>query len=94
MILDRSWTIMIISFAGMALLPAFILGIVPLTRHLGPGATGMGVAIALSARELVIVLVFLYFLGAKALDRRSIAAFTKSVAICAVIAMPSARPAG
>jgi O-antigen/teichoic acid export membrane protein len=81
MILDRSWTITIISFVGLALLPVLILGIVPLTRGLGPGATGMGVAIALSLRELVIALVFFACLGRQAVDRRSAVAVVKSLAI-------------
>jgi O-antigen/teichoic acid export membrane protein len=85
MILDRSWTITIISFVGLALLPAFILVIVPLTRDLGPGSTGMGVAVALSLRELVIAGVFFAFLGKKAVDRRSALSFIKSLAICGVV---------
>lgn len=85
MILDRSWTITVISFVGLALLPAFILGVVPLTRDLGPGATGMGVAIALSLREFVIAGVFFAFLGKRAVDRRSVLSIAKSLAICGVV---------
>lgn len=85
MILDRSWTITIISFAGLALLPAFILGVVPLTRGMGDGATGMGVAMALSARELVIVIVFFACLGKKAVDHRSVLSITKSLGICCAV---------
>jgi O-antigen/teichoic acid export membrane protein len=85
MILDRSWTITIISFAGLALLPLFILLIVPATRHLGSGSTGMGVAMALSARELVIVIVFFFFLGRRAVDDRSVRAVTKSLGICGAV---------
>ena len=61
MILDRSWTITIVSIAGLVLLPILIVLAVPLFAPLGPGGAGMGVAIALSARELVIMLVFLAF---------------------------------
>lgn len=85
MILDRSWTITIISFVGLALLPVFILVVVPLTKDMGPGSTGMGVAMALSLREFVIVCIFLYFLGTRALDARSISATLKSLAICGVV---------
>lgn len=85
MILDRSWTITIISFVGLALLPAFILVIVPLTRALGPGSTGMGVAMALSARELVIAIVFFSFLGKRAIDHRSMTSITKSLGICGAV---------
>lgn len=86
MILDRSWTITIISFAGLALLPLFILLIVPWAKGLGiPGSTGMGVAMALSARELVIAIVFFSFLGKRAVDHRSVLAITKSLGICGAV---------
>lgn len=83
MIMDRSWTIMIISFIGLALLPIFIFVIVPVTRGLGgDGATGMGVAMALSLRELVIAIVFFSFLGKRAVDARSVRSIVKSLGIC------------
>lgn len=85
MILGRSWTITALSFAGLALLPAFILTIVPLTRNLGPGSTGMGVAMALSARELCVIILFLAFLGKRAIDRRAALATGKSLAIGGVV---------
>ncbi|MBX3202443.1 MAG: flippase [Labilithrix sp.] len=94
MILDRSWTITVISFVGLALLPAFILGIVPLTRALGPGSTGMGVAMALSARELVIAIVFFAFLGKRAIDRRNALAIVKSLGICGVVVATHVALAG
>lgn len=85
MILDRSWTITIVSILGLALLPAFILAIVPATRVLGPGGAGMGVAMALSARELVIAIVFFAFLGKRAIDRKSLLSITKSLGICCTV---------
>ena len=87
MILDRSWTITIVSIAGLVLLPLLIIAAVPLTAGLGPGGAGMGVAMALSARELVIVLVFLAFLRTKALDRRGAMALAKSLSICVAVAL-------
>jgi O-antigen/teichoic acid export membrane protein len=86
MILDRSWTITIVSIAGLVLLPVLIVIAVPLTAGRGPGGAGMGVAMALSLRELVIVLVFLAFLRDKALDRRGAMALVKSLAICVAVA--------
>lgn len=82
MILDRSWTITIISFVGLALLPVLILGIHPLVKEMGPGAVGMGVAMALSSRELIIAIIFAVFIGPRALDRRSLLSITKSLGIC------------
>ncbi len=86
MILDRSWTITIVSIAGLVLLPILIVIAVPLFAPIGPGGAGMGVAIALSTRELVVLVVFLAFLGQKALDRRGLASAVKSLAICVVVA--------
>ena len=86
MILDRSWTITVVSIAGMILLPTFIFVGVRLLTPRGPGGAGMGASIALSARELVIVLVFLAVLRDKALDRRGFFTLVKSLGICAVVA--------
>jgi O-antigen/teichoic acid export membrane protein len=85
MILDRSWTITIISFVGLALLPLFIFLILPATKHLGRGSAGMGVAMSLSARELVIAIVFFAVLGKRAVDRRSVSSITKSLGICGAV---------
>lgn len=85
MILDRKWTIVIVSIVGLILLPILILIAVPLTRDLGPGGAGMGVAIAMSTRELVIVLVFLALLGKHALDARAARSTLLSLGISAVV---------
>lgn len=45
----------------------------------------MGVAMALSLRELVIFFVFLGFLGKNALDRRNVLSTLKSLAICVAV---------
>jgi O-antigen/teichoic acid export membrane protein len=85
MILDRSWTITVVSIAGLLLLPIFIYVAVPLTRDLGPGGAGMGTAIAMSARELVILGVFIACLGGGALDARARSSTIKSLLICGVV---------
>lgn len=87
MILDRSWTITLVSIAGLVLLPVFIVVAIPLTSGVGPGGAGMGVAMALSARELVVALVFLAFLRSKALDRRGAGALVKSLGICVAVTL-------
>jgi O-antigen/teichoic acid export membrane protein len=85
MILDRSWTITIVSIVGLLLLPVFVIVAVPVMEKLGPGGAGMGAGLALSFRELVIVVVFLAFLRSKAVDRRGLGALAKSVAICVIV---------
>ena len=87
MILDRSWTITIVSIVGLLLLPVFVIVAVPVMEKLGPGGAGMGAGLALSFRELVIVLVFLACLRSKALDRRGAFALVKSLAICVVVGL-------
>jgi len=87
MILDRSWVIMVVSIAGMALLPILIQIAVPIYAPLGPGFAGQGVAMALTTRELVIALVFLAVLRDKALDRRGFTSLLKSLGFCVVVSL-------
>ena len=87
MILDRSWTITIVSIVGLLLLPVFVIVLVPIMEKFGPGGAGMGAGIALSLREPVIVVTFLAFLRSKAVDRRGLFALVKSLAICVVVAV-------
>lgn len=96
MIKGRSWTITLISLFGLALLPALIILIVPLVAANGPGAAGMGVAIALSSRELVLALVFLAFLGKQAVDARGASQIAKSLLCCLLVgaAHHAMRPLG
>lgn len=85
MILDRSWTITVISIVGLVLLPLFTLIFVPLTKGLGFGGAGMGCAIAMTARELAIMCIFLYFLGRRAIDGRAASNTIKSLVVCAIV---------
>ncbi|MFO0735593.1 MAG: oligosaccharide flippase family protein [Labilithrix sp.] len=85
MIMKRSWTITIVSIIGTALLPILILIAAPLTRGTGDGKMGMGVAMALSARELILAVVYLAIVGKRALDARATGAIVKSLGICAAV---------
>ncbi|MDB4940910.1 MAG: Membrane protein involved in the export of O-antigen, teichoic acid lipoteichoic acid [Labilithrix sp.] len=87
MILDRSWTITIVSIAGMILLPVLVVVMVPIFAPRGPGGAGMGASLALSVRELVIVLTFLAVLRDKAMDRRGLFTLLKSLLICVAVAV-------
>ena len=86
MILDRSWTITIVSIAGMILLPVLIITLVPVFAPDGLGGAGKGASIALTLREFIIVLVFLAVLRDKAMDRRGLFTLLKSLGICVVVA--------
>ncbi len=94
MILDRKWTIVIVSVAGLAILPPLVRVAVPITSVWGDGGAGAGAAMALSLRELVIMFVFLACLGKRALDRRAVSSTIKSLVICAVVAFAHDRLAG
>lgn len=85
MIMKRSWTITIVSIIGTALLPILILIAAPLTRGTGDGKMGMGVAMALSARELILAVVYLAIVGKRALDARATGAIVKSLGICGAV---------
>ena len=85
MIEGRDWTITIVSFVGLLLLPVCILLVVPLTRELGPGSSGMGVAMALSARELIVVVAFFALIGRRAIDDRAVLSITKSLGVCCAV---------
>jgi O-antigen/teichoic acid export membrane protein len=85
MIEGRSWTITVASVAGVIALPIFVMIAVPLTRQFGAGSAGMGAAMALSLRELLLIVAFFYLLGRRAVDTRSISAFVRSLAICVAV---------
>jgi O-antigen/teichoic acid export membrane protein len=85
MIMKRSWTISAVSIAGTAILPVLILISAPLTRGTGDGKMGMGVAMALSAREAILAMVYLVIVGKRAVDARAMSAIVKSLGICGVV---------
>lgn len=85
MIMKRSWTITVVSIVGTLMLPAFILVATHVTRGTGDGKMGMGVAMALSARELVLAVVYVVLVGKRALDARATGAIVKSLGICGAV---------
>ncbi len=86
MIQGRSWTLTLVSFLGLALLPALVVLGVPLTRSLGHGGAAMGVAMALSARELIVACAFIALLGKDAFDRQSLRSIGLSLGIGLLVA--------
>ena len=85
MIMGRSWQITIVSIVGLALLVGLTLIAVPLTRPLGLGGAGMGAGIALSTREAIIIITFLFLIGKRALDSRNVGAVLKSLLIAVMV---------
>src|SRR5262249_36883861 len=78
-LLDRSWRLTTMSLIGVAVQPLLILAIVPLMRRIGPGGAGAGAALGVTGSELLITTMFLYSVGRRALDRRSVLAVAKSI---------------
>ncbi len=85
MIMGRSWQITIVSIVGLGLLVVLTLIAVPLMRPFGLGGAGMGAGIALSTREAIIIVTFLFLIGKRALDARNIGAVLKSALICVAV---------
>ncbi len=85
MILGRAWTITVVSIGGLALVPILIAVFLPYTAHLGPGGAGMGTAMALSVRELIVAMVFALVLGRRAFDACSVRAIVLSAFLVVLV---------
>jgi O-antigen/teichoic acid export membrane protein len=85
MILGRSWSVALASLFGLALLPALVYLVVPLTLPLGPGGAAMGCGIAMSLRELVNCVVQYVLIGRRAVDARVLRSTFLSLVICAAV---------
>ena len=80
-ILERSWTVTLISLGSLAIQPLLILVGVPLgARFFGEGGAGIGNAIVFCFLELFSVVGFWIYLGRRAIDRKCAGALVKSIA--------------
>jgi len=79
-ILKRSWTVTLISLSRVALQPILMWLVVPwASRRWGLGGAGMGDALVFTFLEMYVTAMFLFFLGRRAFDQRSIVALVKSM---------------
>jgi O-antigen/teichoic acid export membrane protein len=86
-ILDRQWRATTNAVVSLALTPLLIIAIVPVASRLGEGGAAAGAAIAVVVSEVAVSLSCLYHLGRRVLDRRTLSAALKSVALCAAVAV-------
>lgn len=78
-ILDRGWTVTIISLIRLTLQPILMCLVIPYGRdHWGVGGAGIADALVFSFLEFMAASMFLFALGKRALDRRLLLAIFKS----------------
>jgi O-antigen/teichoic acid export membrane protein len=84
--LDRAWTLAVISLCGLAVNVVLNVAIVPRALALlGEGGGGVGCAVAMLGTEMFVTATMLWCVGLRALDRRTLAAVAKSLAACALV---------
>ncbi len=85
--LDRTWTLALVSVAGLAVNVTLNLLLVPRAlARLGEGGGGAGCALAMLGTELFVSSAMASFVGKGALDRRTVLAVAKTLGACAVVA--------
>ena len=95
-ILDQQWKATRNSLVALVITPLFIVLIAPLSSRLGEGGAAAGAALAVVFSEIVISASCLYYIGRRAVGRRTRVAAAKSIGIAlGVIALDRAlRPIG
>lgn len=84
-ILNRSWSVTLISLSRLALQPLLMWIVVPFAREKwGPGGAGLGDAFVFTFLEFYVATAFLITLGRKALDARLLGTLAKSLFACSV----------
>jgi O-antigen/teichoic acid export membrane protein len=83
-ILNRSWSVTLISFTRLALQPILMHVVIPVTRERwGKGGAGLGDAFIFTFLEFYVATAFMIALGRRAVDARLLGAIGKSVIACA-----------
>ena len=91
-ILERSWTVTLISIASLVLqLPLIPIGVLGGAKYFGVGGAGMGNSFVFSFLELFSVVGFWFYLGRRAIDGRCLAAVGKALAAFAVVTLVHLR---
>jgi len=83
--LDQQWKATRNSIYALVMTPLFIVLIVPYSAKLGPGGSAAGAALAGVFSEIVISSLCLYYVGRRAVGRRTLVATIKSVAVGAAV---------
>jgi O-antigen/teichoic acid export membrane protein len=86
LILDRSWSLTMISAISAPLTPALVFLLVPLGRRwFGTGGQAAGAAAAVILCESCVVVMCFYTVGARAVDRRSLVVMGKTLGAAAAV---------
>jgi O-antigen/teichoic acid export membrane protein len=84
--LDRPWTLTLISIAGLVVNPIFnLLLIKPSLDYFGRGGGGAGCALAMVGTEIFVTTCMMIAVGRGAFDRRSTVAIGKSLVAAAIV---------
>jgi O-antigen/teichoic acid export membrane protein len=88
-VLNRPWTLTLISLTGMLINPLLNLAFIPLgARLLGEGGGGVGAAAGVVGMEMTVTTILFFTIGRAAFDRRSVTVIGRSLLVCAgVIAL-------
>lgn len=87
MLLDRGWSVTVISLFGLALNPALnLLLIRPVLHLLGPGGGGAGCALAISITEATVTLAMLARLGGRVFNAAALGRIGRALLVCAAVA--------
>lgn len=90
--LERAWTLMVISAGGLVVNVALNLALIRVSLHaFGPGGGGTGCALAIFGTEIFVATCLIGSVGRGAFDRRNVVAIAKSLAACAVVALLDRR---
>lgn len=85
-LLNRGWTLTLISIAGLAVNLAATLTLIPLlSARFGPGGGGVACALAAVLNEVAAVGLMLAALGRRCFDRRSLGMLPRVALICALV---------
>ncbi|MCU0693258.1 MAG: oligosaccharide flippase family protein [Polyangiaceae bacterium] len=85
-LLERAWTVTVVSLTGLGLNLVLNLLVVPYAlRRFGEGGAGIGAASVMIVTELSVAVAFLVLLGGRSFDRRSAIVVLKSVGAVMVV---------
>ncbi len=84
-ILDKQWTSTRNALLAMVLTPILILAIVPVARRLGPGGAAAGAAVSTVLSEIVVSASYLWHIGRRGLDRRTVSAVAKCAGLALLV---------
>jgi O-antigen/teichoic acid export membrane protein len=86
-ILDKQWKATLNAIVSLAMTPLLIVAFVPVASRLGEGGAAAGAALAVVVSEVIVSLLCLHHMGRRALDRRTLGAAGKSLALCAAVSL-------